>query len=141
MSSTDNLLNAVIFVLALNAIMFIAGQGIAEVGGINPFNYSDNALSKFNTGTEDNPEIPTNSSLPSGIQAVEPDTGGFFTDIFSSISTWFVDKLGLGWILSILSGPKIILGAMGVPVALAWALTALWYGVTLLIIVSYMFGR
>lgn len=145
MSSSDNLLNAVIFVLALNVIMFMVGGAISGLGGTNPFgdNEDDYALSKFNSGNVTNPDIPSNVSgyLPSGIQGVSPDTGASFTDIFSTITSWFVDKTGLGWVLSILSGPKVILSVMGMPPALAWALAALWYGITLLIIASYIFGR
>lgn len=143
MSSTDNLQNAVIFILALNAVMFMVGAAIQDLGGVNPFNYADNPLSTFNQGNETNPEVPTTPGdlLPSGVQAIEPDTGGFFTDIFSSIKSWLVDVTGLGWILAVLSGPKVILAAIGFPAALAWAVTALWYGVTLFVIASYIFGR
>lgn len=143
MTASDNMLNAVIFVLALNFVMFVSGGAIASLGGDNPFNYADNPLGTFNAGNETNPEVPADPGelLPTGVQAVEPDTGGFFTDIFSSIKNWLVDATGLGWVLAILSGPKVLLATMGFPAALAWAITALWYGVSLVIISSYIFGR
>lgn len=145
MTANDNLMNAVIFILALNALMFMVGLGLESLGGGNPFNYEDNPLKSFNAGNETAGEydVPSDpgSLLPSGIQSVSPDTGTYFTDIFSSIRNWLVDVTGLGFILSIFSGPKIILSAMGLPLALVWALTALWYGVSVLIIASYIFGR
>lgn len=145
MTSSDNMLNAVIFVLGLNLLIFFVGGAITSLGGSSPFDDAQNPLMKFNAkeGNFTNPELPANYTgfLPSGVQAVEPDTGGFFTDIFSSIKSWVVDATGLGWLLSILSGPKVLLAAMGLPDALAWAIAALWYGVSILIIASYIFGR
>ena len=143
MTAGDSLLNAVIFVLALNCLMFMVGGGIVAVGGANPFQYEDNALRLFNAGNSSNPDVPSEPGalLPSGVQSISPDTGTYFTDIFNSARNWFFDITGLGWILAILSSPKIILGLMGLGSSLAWAITALWYGVTILIIASYMFGR
>ena len=81
-------------------------------------------------------------ALPSGAATtISPDTGLAFTDIFVSTKTWFVDQTGLGFLLSVFSGPKVILVFMGLPEALAWAISALWYGLSLLVVVTFIWGR
>ena len=146
MANSDSLLGAVILVLGLNLIMFLVGAGMADLGGTNPFNTDKNILTKFNTGVNGTYDIPSDPGayLPGGgATSISPDTGNVFTDTFTSIKTWFVDTTGLGWLLAILSGPKIILQAI-LPASLqaaAWAITALWYGITLFIIVAFIWGR
>ena len=146
MANADSLLSAVILVLGLNLIMFLVGAGMADLGGANPFNEDKNILTKFNAGTNGTYDIPSDpgADLPGGgATSISPDTGNVFTDTFTSIKTWFVDTTGLGWVLGILQGPKIILQAL-LPAALqsaAWAIAALWYGITLFIIVAFLWGR
>lgn len=145
MTSTDNMVNAVIFVLSLNLIILFVSWGIVDTGGTSPFNYKDNLLKTFNEGNETNIVVPSDpgSLLPSGAGGgVDPDTGFSITDIFTSMKNWIVDTLHLGWILSILQAPYILLMAMfpSYP-AIAGIITALWYGITLFIIVSFMWGR
>ena len=144
MANSDSLLSAVILVLGLNLIMFLVGGAMVDLGGVNPFNENKNILTKFNAGGNGTYDLPSDpgADLPGGgATSISPDTGNVFTDTFTSIKTWFVDTSGLGWLLSILQGPKIILQAIGLPAAAAWALAALWYGITLFIIVAFIWGR
>lgn len=146
MASSDGMLSAIIIVLSLNFMIFIVGFALEDLGGVdaNPFNYEDNTLREFNTKNSTTYGIPVNVSgrLPGGEgKTVSPDTGLSFTDMFTSIKSWFIDSTGLGYVLSILSGPKVILSVMGMPLAAAWALTALWYGITLFMLVSFIWGR
>ena len=144
MANADSLLSAVLLVLGLNLIMFLVGAAMADLGGVNPFNEDLNILTKFNAGTNGTYDLPSDpgGQIPGGgATSISPDTGNVFTDTFTSIKSWFVDTLGLGWILSILQGPKVILTAIGLPLAAAWALASLWYGITLFIIVAFIWGR
>lgn len=146
MATSDSMLPALMLVLGLNLMMFLVGGALEELGGsaANPFNYEDNALSKFNTGNATVYGLNTSVSaqLPGGEgKTVSPDTGLSFTDIFTSVKSWFIDSFGLGYVLNILEGPKILLSLMGMPLGAAWALTALWYGITLFMIISFIWGR
>lgn len=144
MASGDGFLGAIMIVLSLNLIMFFVGYGLTDIGGTNPFNYTDNTLREFNTGNSTSFDITSDpaSDLPGGgATTISPDTGLSFTDIFTSIKSWLVDSTGLGWVLSILSGPKVILSLLGLPNGAAWAITALWYGVTLFMLVAFIWGR
>lgn len=145
MATGDGMLSAVILVLSLNLIMFFVGYGLTDLGAPNDqFAYANNTLTHFNGGNSTSFDVPTDAGnlLPSGqATGVGPDTGFSLTDIFASIGNWFADVTGLAWVLSILSAPKVILTAMGLPVAAAWAITALWYGVTLLMVVAFIWGR
>jgi len=144
MSNTDNLTMALLLVLSLNVVMFFVSQGLVEAGATDPFADSDNMLNKFSNGNLTNPSIPTNLTnyLPD-TQAVgiDPEDNNVYTDVFTSIRSWFLDKTGIGWVLGIMDAPKVILVAIGLSASMAWALTALWYGMTLLFIVAFIVGR
>lgn len=143
MTSTDNVTNALMVVLALNLLMFMVGGAISDVTGAGVFNNSDNVLNTFRAnGTAYDVPSDVGGYLPSGeATTVSVDTGLAYTDMFTSIKTWFVDVTGLGFVLTILSGPKVILSAMLVPEAIAWAITAWWYGITVFLIVAFFWGR
>jgi hypothetical protein len=143
-ASGDNMLNVLMIVLSLNLIMFFVGFGMADVGGTNPFIDEENILTQFNNGTAGSYDVPTDvgGTLPSGVATtISPDTGLSITDIFVSTKTWLVDVTGLGFVLGVLSGPKIILTFMGLPEALAWAITALWYALSLFVVITFIWGR
>ena len=145
MATGDGMLTAVMVVLSLNFVMFAVGFGITDLGGNNPFNYNDNALGEFNIGNSTNFDVPSDpaSSLPGGgSTSISPDTGNVFTDMFTSIKEWLINSVGLGWVLNMLTAPKVLLSLMlpNTP-ALVWSITALWYGITLFIIVAFIWGR
>lgn len=141
MSNTDNLTTSLLFVLGLNLLMFIVGSGIADVGGVSPYDSSDNLLTKYDAGN-----YTFNSSIDSFMPStqsvgVDPESNNVFTDIFTSARNWVLDKTGIGFLLGILSAPSNILITIGLSPALAWALTAIWYGVNVLFLVAFVLGR
>ena len=147
MSNTDNLTMALLLVLSLNVIMFFVSSGLIEAGYAyaNPFDPKDNFLNKFNAGNTTSYAVPSENAtnLFPDTQAVgiDPEDNNVYTDVFTSIRSWFLYKTGIGWLLGILQAPAVILTAIGLSPATAWAITALWYAITLLFIVSYIFGR
>ena len=153
MATSDGMLSSLMIVLGLNLMIFFVAGGLTSLGGAdaNPFDYKDNLLGEFNTANrtaydlnESGYGINTNASqqLPGGEgKTVSADTGLSFTDIFTSVKNWFLNIKGVAYVLAVLSGPKVLLGLMGMPLGASWALTSIWYGITLFMLVSYIWGR
>lgn len=142
-----NLTTAMVFVLALNVLMFLTQ---ASVQAINPeanifFTCEGHMLDEFdkNSGSGE-PVLDTENTynnLPSGEGSVSPTTGNFFTDVFSSAKNWFAKKTGLSYLAGIVSAPYNMLKAMGLPNAFSFAMGTLWYALTFFLIVGFILGR
>lgn len=143
----SNLTNALAIVIGINVLLFLAQASVLELdsGSGTFYNCEGTILSEFDTGNctstnyvlDDNPT----SLIPSGSSSVNPDTGNIFTDAFSGIKNWFLDITGVSYLIAIVSAPTNFLKVMGLPSAFAFAVGALWYGVTLFLIIAFMFGR
>lgn len=143
-----NLTTALVFVLAINVFMFIVQASIIE---INPgasqtyFNNSGSLINEFdaNNGAGD-PVLDTenvHTNLPSSEGAVSVGDNNFFTDVFNSIKGFFGDKLGLKYLVAIVSAPYNLLKSINLPNPIVFALGSLWYGVTFFLIVAFFWGR
>ena len=144
MAIGDKLLMAVVMTLSINVIMVFVAYGITDLGGTSEFNGQLGILGSMNVGNSTNPGVSANVSdqLPGGgSTSISVYTGNVFTDMFSSIRTWLVESTGLSYVLGIFTAPAVILSAMGFPPMLAFGLNALWYGLTLLIFISFIWGR
>lgn len=142
----SNLTTALTIILAIN-VMFIVGQiavnEIAEEefifynceGSIHSELGTCNGTYALNTGDSVN-------LLPSGEStSVDEETGSVFTDAFTGIKTWLLESLGLKYVVQILSTPYDIMIAIGLPSSFAFAVGGLWYGVTLFLLLAFLFGR
>lgn len=142
-----NLTTALVFVLALNVIMFLAQATMLDVNpNANDFwTDSDQMLETFdaNDGTGE-PVLDTENTydnLPTATGQVSPATGNWYTDIFTSIKSWIGRTTGTSYLLQIVSAPYNLLKAMQLPNAFSFAIGTLWYGVTLFLIVAFILGR
>lgn len=143
-----NLTIALIFVITLNAIMFLTQ---ASCIALNPDNctifYTNEGqlLNQFDKNKGVGEAVldteNTYNNLPSIEGDVSPDTGNFFTDIFSSIKKWFADTMHLGYLSSIVSAPYNLLKSAGLPNDFCFAIGTLWYGVSFFVVVAFIFGR
>ena len=142
-----NLTTALVFVIALNVLMFLTQ---ASVMAINPdagtfFTNEGTILDELdaNSGTGE-PVLDTENTynnLPSSEGDVSPTTGNIFTDGFKSIKNWFADTLGLKYLGQIVSAPYNILKAINLPNAFVFAMGSLWYGISLFLLISFILGR
>jgi len=79
--------------------------------------------------------------LPSGESSVAPDTGFTYTDSFTGIKGFFLNTLGLGYLGQILSAPYNFLKALHLPQAFVFIIGSMWYAFSLILVISYLFGR
>lgn len=139
---------ALMVVLSINVILFLGQIAVLEVSDEAGIFYNatgsplcqlegSNCASSVYVVNEVNPA----GVLPSGESSISPDTGNIFTDAFTGLKTWFINSLGLGYVVAILSAPSTFLKALGVPNALSFSFGALWYGITLFLLVAFLLGR
>ena len=137
-----NISTALVIVLAINVMLFL-GQASAlamNPDGVRFLNTDGSLLNDFDQGNYTTPNTP-DALLPSGEASVDAETGNIFTDIFSASKSWILDTTGLGYLVNLLGAPANFLKAIGLPGAFAWAIGALWYGMTLFLVVAFIFGR
>jgi hypothetical protein len=143
-----NMTVATIFIVAANVLMFLVGMSMAAV---NP----DGNVCQTNEGSLIQESIygaNTNYSVVnSNILADLPESeaspvsaGGTsitFTDIFNNILDWFKSAPGIKYIYNVVAAPYNILNCMGLPVEFVAGVGTLWYVVSLLILVGFLWGR
>ena len=139
-----NMTIAFTFVMLLNVLMWFGQVSAIEINpsGTNYYNDDDSLMCEFgDCTTHIMDEDSIADKLPTGEGSVSPTTGNLFTDIFSSITGWIGEKLGLNYIKSIISAPYKLLLAMNLPQAFAFGIGVLWYGITLIVVLAFIFGR
>lgn len=144
----SNLTSALILVLAVNVVMFLGQAAILEINpeGSRFYNCEGSILATLDqgnctAGTYVLDDTDPAGRLPSGESSVSPETGNVFTDAFTAAKSWFLDSLGLSYLVAILAAPVSFLSAIGLPSAFSFAVGVLWYGVTLFLIVAFILGR
>lgn len=79
--------------------------------------------------------------LPDGEGGVSPDTGNLFTDVFTSIRGFFMDTLGLKYLVMFLTAPVSVLSAMNLPSVFTVVVSGMWYAIAFFLLVSFLWGR
>ncbi len=142
-----NLTVALVFVLTLNTLMFLAQASTLDLNPDGPVFYTNEGtlLNHFDKNEgEGDPVIDTDQlteDLPAGEGSVSPTTGNLFTDTFSSIKRWFSQSKGVRYITGIISAPYDLLKSMGLPNEFSFAIGSLWYGITFFLVVAFFWGR
>jgi len=142
----SNLTTALVLVLTLNVLIFLAQAGIDDLNpnAVNFYDSSGSLIDGFNGGTADNPSLDKDAltnALPTAEGSISPETGNFFTDVFSSIKNWVTGLPGISYLYGIIMAPYNMLKMAGLPNAFTWAVGSLWYGLTLFLIVAFIWGR
>jgi len=139
-----NMTIAFTFIMLLNILMWFGQVSAMEINppGTSFYNENDSLMCEFgDCSSYIMDEDSVADKLPTAEGSVSPTTGNLFTDIFSSITGWISDKLGLNYIKSIISAPYKLLIAMKLPQAFAFGIGVLWYGISLIVTLAFIFGR
>ena len=143
-----NLTSALIIVLAINMMLFLGQYAVLEMnseastiydcsGGMVG-NFDQNACSSNTYVLKDSDPL---NDLPDVESSVSPETGAVYTDSYTGVKGWLVEATGLSYLIEILSAPSNLLKAIGLPNAFSFTIGFLWYGITLFLIVAFLFGR
>lgn len=137
-----SLLLALTTVMSINVVLFL---GQMATDNINPegnkfFNYSGSMLSQYDGGDYVLNSSP-NNQLPTTEGSVSPETGNIFTDPITTAKNWLLESTGLNYLVGIISAPANFLKSLGLPQAFVFSIGALWYAITLLLIIAFIIGR
>lgn len=142
-----NLTIATIFVVVLNVLMFLTQTAMTDINpdGTVCYNVEGSIIGETMAGQGDGTVSQTNAlnDLPSsaGTVVTTESSGGLFTDIFNNILGWFKTAPGIKYVYGVVSAPYNILKCMNLPSAFVVAIGTLWYMVTLLVLVAFLWGR
>lgn len=140
----SNITMGLIFVMALNMLMWLSQLATANINPSGPeyFNCEGSMLDGF--GDCETNYLNTSNvmgQLPTAESSVDISTGNIFTDTFRSIKNWVTSLPGVNYIYGMLKAPYEILKAIHLPDAFAFTLGAFWYGITLFLIIAFIWGR
>lgn len=143
----SNLTVALVFVLSVNALLFLAQASVMDLNPSGGEFYTGEGSLISNFAKDKDLDAPildtdaTTTNLPEAEGSLSPETGNFFTDSFSSIRRWFTSIPGINYIYGIAIAPYNMLKIMNLPNSFVWAVGSLWYGVTLFLIVAFFWGK
>lgn len=147
----DYLVFALSIVLAINGMLFLGQASITNIGQemgapVGTFyDVSGSIICRAESGNCEGDLFILDDTNPTAMfpenQPIESGEGGFFTDMFASIRNFFSNTLGLGYVVDILKAPNTFLKMMGLPTEVSFAITAMWYLLTLFLLLAFMWGR
>ena len=140
----SNITIALVTMLSLTVIMFLGQTAVIEINpsASNFYNCQGSALDNLgDCSSYQLSDTDPAGVLPTSETGVSAETGNVYTDTPSGIKTFFLNTLGLGYVLNLLSAPFNLLKSIGLPGAFAYAVGGLWYGVMILLFVAFILGR
>ena len=147
----DWVVKGLIFVLAVDILLFMgqmATQTIANDIGLDyNMSYINTESLAINGVKLNNDWILNDASIQGNFlgdltQGVDQDTLGIFIDPIGTISNWLINNIpGVKYVLVIVSGPYGYVKALGVPDWFSFSIGAMWYILTLFLIVMLIIGR
>jgi hypothetical protein len=149
-----NLSNVLILMFCLSTVFVLAG---ISMHNINPTNNNvlydcdatimaqygtctNNDLNGATPNTDANrvtSNLPTIDSSQTSIVNVVVQT---ISNVFSSIGTWISQTLGLTYLQSAMSTPKLVLNLAGIPAVYVWAFAGLFIALTVFYFIDWMKG-
>jgi len=142
-----NTQTALVFVVFLNLLMWLSQVAMIDINPTSTqfYNCNGTIFKEFDknkcSGTPILDDSGYASSLPYADEDISPETGNIFTDMFSSIKSWFAEATGLSYVGSILKAPVNFLNMMHLPSEISFGLGTLWYILSLFVVISYFWGR
>jgi len=142
MGTADNLTITLLIILSIDIIFLLASTAIIDMNpeGTTFYDYDSSFIKDFDAGDKTINTSQAGLQLPAGEDSVS-DTGSSFADIFKTGKSWFLDTIGLSYLINFLGAPIIFLGMLNLPSLFIFAIGALWWGTTLFLIISFLLGR
>jgi len=135
---------ALTFVMILNVLMWLSQVAVVDLNpsGTVYYNCEGSIVENF-ASCENSSTAVLNSDVASQLpnpQNIEVSDNPF-TDIFNSILGWVKGLPGINYLVAMVSAPYNIFKAIGLPNELALGLGIIWYGISLFVLVSFLWGR
>ena len=139
-------LTFLIFTMLLSIFLFLGQVSVDKItdqyGVPNTefYNYNGSTLSNFDAGNY-TVERNVSSVLPEGQGQIEPESGNFFTDTFSTLKNWVAETTGFKYVGMIVGAVPNFLESLGLPPEVAFALGALFNSIAILLLIAFIVGR
>ena len=139
-----NLTIATIFIAALNILMWFSTIAMLNINPVGTFCYNTEgsliaSATTTNISTVNNDII---GQLPSSDSAVvTAGSTNIFTDIFNNVIGWFKSTPGIKYVYGVVAAPYNILKCMNLPNEFVVGIGTLWYLVSFLILIAFIWGR
>jgi len=135
-----------IFVVLLNVLMFFSQTAMLSINPSGSVCYhvegsviGETMSSQGNMSTSQTDAL---ADLPSSAgTVVTGETTSVFTDIFNNILGWFKSAPGIKYVYGVVSAPYNILKCLNLPSEFVVGIGTLWYLVSLLVLVAFLWGR
>jgi hypothetical protein len=139
-----NLTYATMFMVLVNVLMWFSAIAMLSINptGSICYNIEGSIIGNTITGTGDSTILNNDalSELPNPTGSVTVTTNPF-TDIFNNILSWFKTAPGIRYVTGVVAAPYNILKCMNLPVEFSVGIGTLWYLVSFLILVAFLWGR
>jgi len=140
-----NLTIATIFIVTLNVLMFLTQTAMLNINpdGSICYNVEGSVIGETMQG-QGNMSVSSTSALddlPGSQGTVTIGDAIGFTDVFNNILGWMKSAPGIRYVYGVVSAPYNVFKCMNLPSEFVVALGTLWYMVSLLILVAFLWGR
>lgn len=141
-----NLEIATIFIVTVNILMWFCTLAMTAVNPVGTFCYNlEGSIIENTATTTGNYSVIDNDALdqlPSAETAsISTGSTNIFTDIFNNIVNWFKSAPGIKYVYGVVSAPYNILKCMGLPNEFVVGIGTLWYLISFLTLIAFMWGR
>lgn len=140
-----NMTVATVFVVVLNVLMFLCQTAMLNINpdGSMCYNVKGSLIGETmqSQGNMSVSETSALEELPGSQGTVTIGDAIGFTDIFNNILGWFKSAPGIRYVYGVVSAPYNILKCMSLPAEFVVAIGTLWYLVSLLVLVAFLWGR
>jgi hypothetical protein len=139
-----NLTIATIFIVLANILMWFSAIAMIEINPSGSFCYNTQG-SIIESATYGNASVINNdviNQLPSPEStSVSAGSSNVFTDIFNNIINWLKSAPGIKYIYGVVAAPYNLLKCLMLPNAFTIGVGTLWYLVTFLVFLAFIWGR
>ena len=141
-----NLTIATIFIVLVNVLMFFSSISMLDInpGGSVCYSADGSIIGESIEGAGDGAVLDNDAldQLPSGDGTVESgDSGVIITDVFKNILNWFKSAPGIKYVYGVVAAPYNILKCTNLPNQFIVGLGTLWYLVSFLVLIAFIWGR
>lgn len=141
-----NLTIATIFIVTMNVLMWFISIGMININpsGSVCYNLEGSFIQKtlIQQGSYSTLNNDILSDLPGTEATITPgSSSSSFTDIFNNILLWFKSAPGIKYVYGVIAAPYNILKCMNLPFEFILGLGTLWYLVSLLVLLAFLWGR
>lgn len=139
-----NLTIATTFIVLLNVMMWFVSLSMLNInpGGSICYHTEGSIIESSTTQDIDAVNNDILNQLPEAeSSSVSTGNSNIFTDVFNNIANWFKTAPGIKYVYGVVAAPYNILKCMNLPNEFIVGIGTLWYLVSFLVLVAFLWGR